>query len=112
MTQSLTPSTTQITKEQVQGAVDAILEVLGLPANTAQEEALEAFQRGDYQRVKRIAATNLGDFYCKALSYLPGAYKLTPNTDTILAEAARSAAEVAKNRVLTQLGTAIAESLG
>ena len=39
------------------------------------------------------------------------ALKLTPNTDTILAESARAAAEVAKERTLKQLGNAIAAAL-
>ena len=109
MTQILSVSMTQ---EGVQKAINAILEILGDPMEAHQREALDAFRRGDYARVRRLATANLGDSYCKALGYLPGAYKLMPNTDIILAEAARSAAEVAKIRALTQLGMAIAEALG
>jgi hypothetical protein len=61
--------------------------------------------------VKRLAATNLADYYCKALGYLGGALKLTPNTDTILAESARSACEYVKERALRHLGTKINEAL-
>jgi hypothetical protein len=45
------------------------------------------------------------------LGYFGGALKLTPNTDTILAKSARSAAEFVKERTLKQLGDAIAASL-
>ena len=104
-----TQSTTELTLEKVNQAVEAILNVLGTPENNLHAEALAAFHRGDHQIVKRLAATNLTDNFCKALGYLGGALKLTPNTDTILAESARSAAEFAKEKVLAQLGAEIAK---
>ena len=104
--------TPELTLERVNQAVDAIIETLGKPENKLHSEALEAFQRGDYQTVKRLAATNLNDYYCKALGYLGGALKLTPNTDTILAESARSAADFVREKALAQLGAEIAKALG
>ena len=101
----------ELTTESVDKAVQAILGALGEPTNSSQAEALKAFQDGNYQQVKRLASTNLGDCYIKALGYLGSAYKLTPNTDTILAESARAAAEFAKERTLTNLGTAIHDAL-
>ncbi len=106
-----TQSTTELTPEKVNQAVDAILNVLGTPENDLHAEALSAFRRGDHQIVKRLAATNLSDHFCKALGYLGGALKLTPNTDTILAESARSAAEFVKEKTLHQLGAEIANAL-
>ena len=102
---------TELTAEKVNQAVAAILEVLGQPETDLHTRALSAFQSGDYQTVKRLAATNLSDYYVKSLGYLGGAFKLTPNTDTILAESARSAAEFVKEKALNQLGNAIAASL-
>jgi hypothetical protein len=99
------------TLERVKQAVQVILETLGEPENDLHRRALTAFQDGDHQTVKRLAATNLSDYYCKALGYLGGALKLTPNTDTILAESARSAAEFVRERTLTRLGKAIATAL-
>ena len=84
---------------------------MGTPENDLHTQAHTAFTRGDYQTVKRLASTNLSDNYCKALGYLGGALKLTPNTDTILAESARAAADFAKERVLKQLGNAISVAL-
>ncbi|QLE47888.1 hypothetical protein FD724_07590 [Nostoc sp. C057] len=101
----------ELTLEKVQQAVNAILQALGNPENNLQIEAWTAFQNGDYQTVKRFASTNLADSYCKSLGYLGGAFKLTPNTDTILAESARAAADFAKERTLRQLGNAIAKAL-
>ena len=92
-------------------AVNAILEVLGTPETELHTKALAAFQSGDHQIVKRLASTNLSDYYVKALGYLGGALKLTPNTDTILAESARSAADFTKDRALKQLEEAIAKAL-
>jgi hypothetical protein len=102
---------TELNSERVNKAVEAILEALGEPNNDLHKEALNAFHRGDHQVVKRLAATNLSDYYCKALGYLGGALKLTPNTDTILAESARAAADFTKERTLARLGAEIAKAL-
>lgn len=99
------------TQEQTEKAIAAIINVLGKPATDAQEQALEAFQRKDYLVVKRLASTNLDDYFIKSLGYMGGALKLTPNTDTILAEAARSAADHAKVRTTAQLSKALLEAL-
>lgn len=104
--------TTELTLEKVNQAVNAILETLGNPETDLHKKALAAFQNGDYQIVKRLASTNLSDYYCKALGYLGGALKLTPNTDTILAESARAAADFAKEKTLARLGIEIAKALG
>lgn len=105
-------TSTEITLEKVNQAVNAILEVLGTPETELHQKALTAFQSGDHQSVKRLASTNLSDYYVKSLGYLGGALKLTPNTDTILAESARSAADFTKEKALKQLGDAIAAALG
>ena len=101
----------EFTKEKVQQAVDAILNVLGEPEKELHKQAYDAFVQGNYGAVKRLASTNLSDFYCKSLGYLGGAYKLTPNTDTILAESARAAADFGKEQILSQLGNEINDAL-
>ncbi len=102
---------TELTQEKVQKAVDAILSKLGEPETDLHREALSAFKRNDHQTVKRLASTNLTDYYVKSLGYLGGALKLTPNTDTILAESARAAAAFVEEKTLHQLGEAIAQAL-
>jgi len=104
-------ASSELTLDKVQSAADAILETLGQPESDLHKKALTAFQSGDHQAVKRLASTNLADYYCKALGYLGGALKLTPNTDTILAESARAAADFAKEKTLTRLGAAIEKAL-
>ncbi len=106
-----TSQTSELTLEKVNLAVQAILEALGAPETELHSKALTAFQRADHQTVKRLASTNLADYYCKALGYLGGALKLTPNTDTILAESARAAADFAKEKTLAKLGAAIEKAL-
>ncbi|MEH1903299.1 MAG: hypothetical protein V7L04_18250 [Nostoc sp.] len=103
----------ELTLEQVNKAIEAILNVLDVPepGNDLHAKALSAFVNGDYQTVKRLASTNLSDCYVKALGYLGGALKLTPNTDTILAESARAAADFARERTLCKLGDALAKAL-
>jgi hypothetical protein len=103
--------TTEPTMERVNRAIEAILETLGKPENNLHSEALSAFHRGEYQTVKRLAAINLSDCYCKSLGYLGGALKLTPNTDTILAESARAAADFVREKTLARLGSKLAEAL-
>ncbi|MEH2363569.1 hypothetical protein [Nostoc sp.] len=103
----------ELTLEQVNKAIEAILNVLDVPepGNDLHAKALSAFANGDYQTVKRLASTNLSDDYVKALGYLGGALKLTPNTDIILAESARAAADFARERTLRKLGVALAKAL-
>ena len=103
--------TTELTLDKVNQAVGAILKTLGAPESELHSKALAAFQSGDHQTVKRLAATNLSDYYCKSLGYLGGALKLTPNTDTILAESARAAADFAREKTLAWLGTEIENAL-
>lgn len=105
-------TSTELTVDRVNQAVAAILETLGEPNTELHSRAMTAFQSGDHQTVKRLASTNLSDYYCKALGYLGGALKLTPNTDTILAESARAAADFVRERTLARLGMEIAKALG
>lgn len=107
-----TATQSELTLERVNQAISAILDTLGEPKTELHNRALTAFQGGDHQTVKRLASTNLSDYYCKSLGYLGGALKLTPNTDTILAESARAAADFARERTLARLGNAIAQALG
>ena len=99
------------TADKVQTAVNSILETLKDGTSGLHSDALSAFQQSDHARVKRLASTNLSDSYCRSLAYLGSALKLTPNTDTILAEAARAAADFAKERELHRLSQAIHAAL-
>lgn len=103
--------TTEPTLERVERAIEVILETLGKPENDLHREVLSAFERGEYQTVKRLSAINLSDCYCRALGYLGGALKLTPNTDTILAESAKAAADFTREKTLARLGAEIAKAL-
>ncbi|MHC5831538.1 MAG: hypothetical protein ACYT04_90120, partial [Nostoc sp.] len=53
----------ELTLEQVNKAIEAILNVLDVPepGNDLHAKALSAFKNGDYQTVKRLASTNLSD---------------------------------------------------
>ena len=102
---------TELSLERVQLAVQAILDTLGEPENESQRRALDAFDKNDHAAVKRLAATHLSDFYIKALGYLGSAVKLTPNTDTILAESARSAADWMREKALARLSSEISKAL-
>ena len=98
-------------KTAVEIVVIGILKVLGNPVEPYQEQALTAFNDGDYATVRRVAATHLIDSFSRSLAYLGSAYKLTPNTDTIVAEACRAAADHARDRELRMLGQLVALTL-
>ncbi|MFM7424282.1 MAG: hypothetical protein ACKO7W_04695 [Elainella sp.] len=100
-----------VTETQVASVVEAILDVLGTPTTKAEKEVLAAFEARNFDAVRRIAAANLSNNFCKALGYLGSAYKLLPNTDTILAESARAAAAHAEDRALHLLSEKISAAL-
>lgn len=101
----------EISLEKVNKVAFAILGLMGEPKTELHDQALRAFASGEHQLVKRLAATHLSDHYCKSLAYLGGALKLTPNTDTILAESARAAADFVKEQALMSLGLMIEQAL-
>ena len=107
-----TSATAELTLEKVQEAIALILEELGKPQTEEQLEALLAFQSGNHARVKRLSLTYPTDYFCKSLGYLGGALKLTPNTDTILAESIRAAVDHSKEVRLQNLGREISGILG
>lgn len=95
--------------EQVLKAVDTILAVLGEPTTDTRSKALDAFQRGDAGLLRLLAATNLDDHYLRSLGYLISA-KSKPDLPTVavvLAEAARAAADYARERTIDQLNQKI-----
>ncbi|MBN3993851.1 MAG: hypothetical protein HWQ36_26055 [Nostoc sp. NMS2] len=102
-----TTSAAGLTLEKVTEAITLILDELGEPQTDAQHEALSAFNLSDHTRVKRLSLTNPTDYFCKSLGYLGGALKLTPNTDTILAESIRAAVDHSRERRLQNLGQEI-----
>ena len=108
MTMTTAPS---LTAEAVQSVIAAILAELGEPTTETHAAALEAFHRGDDSSIRILAASNLGDSYCRSLGYLISAPKLLPTTAVILAEAARAAADFRRDVALQNLSSVIANNL-
>jgi hypothetical protein len=101
------------TPEAVLTAVHGILAELGEPETALHSEALAAFESGNADALRILAATNLADNYCRALGYLVSA-KTKPELPTvavILAEAARATADHRKDTAMTQLSSLISEAL-
>jgi hypothetical protein len=97
----------------VQSALAAILSCLGEPDTTLHQDALEAYQSGNADKLRLLAATNLGDHFCRSLGYAVSA-KTKPGLPTVavvLAEAARAAADFTRERELQKLSKAIADAL-
>ncbi|NDJ20994.1 hypothetical protein GS682_04905 [Nostoc sp. B(2019)] len=106
---------TELTKERIQKAVDAIIDKMP-PMTNLHREVLTAFRAGNYAEVKKLAAFNPTDKYAQAISYLGGAFSpqaiSTGNTFTILAESIRNVGKLADERTVQELGAEIAETLG
>ncbi|MEM1307943.1 MAG: hypothetical protein AAGF98_00325 [Cyanobacteria bacterium P01_H01_bin.153] len=97
----------------VHNALEAILDTLGEPNSTLHQDALEAYQSGDTDKLRLLAATNLGDHFCRSLGYAVSA-KTKPGLPTVavvLAESARAAADFAREREMQKLSAAIADAL-
>jgi hypothetical protein len=97
----------------VNQALAAILGTLGAPEITLHKEALEAYQSGDADKLRLLAATNLGDHFCRSLGYAVSAQTKPglPTVAVVLAEAARAAADFAREREMQKLSKAIADAL-
>ncbi|PHJ64994.1 hypothetical protein VF04_04210 [Nostoc linckia z7] len=106
-----TPANSELTLEKVTAAIALILEELGEPQNEAQRQGLSAYKSGNQTFVKRLSLVNPTDYFLKSLGYLGGALKLTPNTDTILAESLRAAVDHRREAKLQELGFKIGEIL-
>lgn len=104
---------TVATTSPIQTALEGILETLGERTLPIHQEAYKAYEAGDSKAVRRLAASNLEDHYCRSLGYLISA-KLKPDLPTIavvLAEAARAAADYSRERELKRLNKVLAEAL-
>lgn len=97
--------------DSVERAIALILEELGEATTPVQERALEAFKSEDYANIKRMSLSMPGEHFLKALGYLGSARKLTPNTDTILVESLRAAADYRREQIAAELGLKISEVL-
>ena len=97
--------------DSVEKAIALILEELGEPTSPVQERALEVFGNEDYAQIKRMSLSMPNEHFLKALGYLGSARKLTPNTDTILVESLRAAADYRRERIAAELGLKISEVL-
>lgn len=97
----------------VHDALTAILNTLGEPKVTLHQDAIAAYQSGDADKLRLLAATNLGDHFCRSLGYAVSA-KTKPGLPTVavvLAESARAAADFAREREIQKLSKAIADAL-
>lgn len=103
MTATMSKPQPRLSTEQIQDAVNAILDALGDPWTPEQSDAITFFRAGKYETVRDLATYQLDDNYIKALGYLASAHKNPPTIMTLLAESARSAAEAQKQRTLSAL---------
>jgi hypothetical protein len=104
---------TVATSSPIETALEAILQALGNPDGPVHREAIAAYEANDAGKVRKLAASHLEDHYCRSLGYAISA-KLKPDLPTIavvLAEAARAAADYAREREMKRLGEIIGNAL-
>lgn len=103
-----TPTKTQIKPETIINQLAAEMPAPWLPCH---EAAKTAFASADYAKVRALAASNLTDSYCKALSYMCSIPKMPPTLAVLVAEAARSIGDAQKEATIAKLNTINAEIL-
>lgn len=104
---------TVATASPIETALEGVLSSLGTPTEDLHKEALQAYENGDAAKLRRLAASNLADNFCRSLGYAVSA-KLKPELPTVavvLAEAARAAADFTRDREMQRLSQVIAEAL-
>ncbi len=83
---------------------DFLLLELGEPNTSLEKDALQSLQHQDYDQTKRYCLADPCNSYLAALSCLASAYRSPMVADSVLRDAARHVAEVAKFRTQKRIG--------
>ena len=82
---------------------DVLLEELGEPASPLEMQSLVALQKGDYDASKRFCLADPCNSYLAAISCIASAYRSPMVADSVLRDASRHVAEVAKERTAKRI---------
>lgn len=107
----MTAATPTKTKPEPSTIINLLSMELPAPWLPCHESAKAAFADADYSKVRALAASNLTDSYCKALSYMCSIPKMPPTLAVLVAEAARAIGDAQKEATIAKLNTINAEIL-
>lgn len=84
--------------DTIKALTDCLLEELGSPPTDLEKEALRSLQSGDYDTAKRFCLYDPCNAYLAAISCIASAYRSPMVADSVLRDAARHTADVARQR--------------
>ena len=84
---------------------DCLLLELGDPSTSVEQDALQSLNHQDYDSTKQYCLADPCNSYLAALSCIASAYRSPMVADSVLRDAARHVAEVAKLRTQKRIGT-------
>jgi hypothetical protein len=89
---------TELPLEIIKSLTECLLEELDDPPTELEQEALRALQSGDYDSAKRFCLYDPCNSYLAVISCIASAYRSPMVADSVLRDAARHTANVAKQR--------------
>ncbi len=89
--------------ETIKSLTECLLEELGSPPNQLEREALRALQNRDYDSAKRFCLYDPCNSYLAVISCIASAYRSPMVADSVLRDAARHTANVAKQKAEIRL---------
>ena len=84
---------------------DCLLLELGDPSTSVEKDALQSLHHQDYDSTKQYCLADPCNSYLAALSCIASAYRSPMVADSVLRDAARHVAEVAKLRTQKRIST-------
>ncbi|MFQ3619172.1 MAG: hypothetical protein SNJ57_19455 [Cyanobacteriota bacterium] len=90
---------------------DVLLEEMGEPSDSAEKEAIALLERQQYDEAKRLCLSDPCNPYLAAISCIASAWRSPMVADSVLRDAARHAADVAKRRAERRIAIAFARVL-
>jgi len=87
----------------IQGLTDCLLYELGEPFLPLEQEALQSLKTQDYDLAKRFCLSDPCNSYLAAISCIASAFRSPMVADSVLRDAARHTADVAKLRAESRI---------
>lgn len=98
--------------ETIQALTNYLLEELGTPTTAVEEEALRSLRQGDFDAAKRYCLFDPCNSFLAAISCIASAYRSPMVADSVLRDASRHTADVAKQRAETRIAKRFQQILG
>lgn len=103
---------TDLPVEVLRPLCDALLAELGEPSGDSEKEAIALLEQQQYDEAKRLCLSDPCNPYLAAISCIASAWRSPMVADSVLRDAARHAADVARRRAEQRIAIAFARVLG